>query len=661
MESASLLPMLPWELDIHTLYANKEAWQEGVHLEFKKSQSKLSEDLWETYSAFANTEGGIIILGVKDNGTILGVENVPQQKTNLTTSLNDPRKVSYNVSAAPGMIQSMELEGKQIIVFRVPKAATSQKPVYLNRDTAKAYFRQNESDILCTETMLQQMLRDKSDESPLSRLVPYTSFADIDTETWRQYRTLMKFSRPNSAWIRMEDLTLLEKLGGYTRNRETGQEGLTYAGLLMFGTDDAIRKHFPRYQINYYSYDGSERMSTLRRWNDRIYPDGSWEPNLFQFFYRVLPLISAPLRTPFKLNADMTTAQGESSAHVAVREALANAIVHADYFGDGGIDVRKYPSKLELSNPGTLLVPKNLIYKGGLSRCRNVALQSMFQNIGVVDKAGSGVDKILTGWLDQCLMPPSVEEETQGISRVIWTLPYVGLLPKSHEAELLRQFGERRYDSLDVVRRSILMIVLDRGTTAHKDIHQLLPFIHPVDLTRLLAGLVQAGFLQSEGRSSATRFSIKGESSIAIELDSASMEVVNARCNESYNTDYQSNKDISGVDASKLPQTIDVEKSSTFIAPSSASITLPDDFPAELCERIEQYRVRTRNSPEETDALILDICRGRWMTLPQLSEILDRNVAYIRNKSLQALVRHGKLQRKYESLTHKDQAYTTAK
>ncbi len=284
----------------------------------------------------------------------------------------------------------------------------------------------------------------------------------------------------------------------------------------------------------------------------------------------------------------------------------------------------------------------------------------MFQNIGVVDKAGSGVDKILTGWLDQCLMPPSVEEETQGISRVIWTLPYVGLLPKSHEAELLRQFGERRSDSLDVVRRSILMIVLDRGMVAHKDIHQLLPFIHPVDLTRLLAGLVQAGFLQSEGRSSATRYSIKGESSIAIELDSASMEVVNARCNESYNTDNQSNKDISGVGASKLTQTIDVEKSSTFIAPSSASITLPDDFPAELCERIEQYRVRTRNSPEETDALILDICRGRWMTLLQLSDILDRNVAYVRSKSLQALVRHGKLQRKYESLTHKDQAYTTA-
>ena len=587
---------------------------------------------------------------------------------NLAANLNNIEKVSCNVSLAPGMVEAVELDGKELIVIRVPKAKASQKPVYLNRNASKAYFRQNESDIACPESMLQQMLRDKSDESPLSRMLPDTSFREIDSKTWSEYRTVMKYTKLNNAWVRLDDVTLLEKLGGYARNIKTGEEGLTLAGLLMFGTDDAIRKYFPRYQINYYAYDGTERTSVLRRWSDRITVDGTWEPNLFQFFYRVLPLISEPLRTPFKLNPDMITAQGESTAHVAVREALANAIVHADYFGVGGIDIRKYPDRLELSNPGTLLVPKALIYKGGMSCCRNGALQAMFQNIGLVDKAGSGIDKILTGWLDQCLIPPSVEEETAGISRVTWTLPYVGMLPKSHEAELMRIFGERRYDSLDAVRRNILLIVQDKGTSAHKDIHQFLPFIHPVDLTRILSSLVQSGFLRSEGRASATRYSIGVGSAIDAERSSTLI----TRSSTSIESDETKEKtpqvtgsqlkegrmqERSALSGSAVSGAIDAERSSTLITQNSASTVA--EFSADLLAKIEQYRRRTRNTPEETDRIILEICQGRWFTLPQLAQLLDRSVAYIRNKSLQALVRHDKLRRKYDSPTHSDQAYTT--
>ncbi|MEG2236793.1 MAG: hypothetical protein RRY13_03960, partial [Akkermansia sp.] len=93
------------------------------------------------------------------------------------------------------------------------------------------------------------------------------------------------------------------------------------------------------------------------------------------------------LKVPFKLNPDMTR-QGESPAHIAVREALANAIVHADYHGDGGIIINKSSKKLELSNPGTLLVSREYIFTGGVSKCRNPSLQKMFQFMGIVDKAG---------------------------------------------------------------------------------------------------------------------------------------------------------------------------------------------------------------------------------------------------------------------------------
>ncbi len=677
MDSATSSSALPWEHDIYELYADKEAWKEGVHLEFKKSQTKLSEDLWETYSAFANTEGGIIILGVKDNGTVQGVENVPQQMKNLTTSLNNIEKVSCNVSLAPGMVESIELGGRNLIVIRVPKAEASQKPVYLNRNTSKAYFRQNESDICCTEDMLQQMLRDKSAESPTSRLVPYTSFSDIDPETWEQYRTIMRAFNPKHAWVRLNDQSLLERLGGYIRDKRTGLEGLTLAGLLMFGSDEAIRSNFQNHQINYYAYDGTEQLSSLRRWRNRITMDGTWAPNLFQFFYRVLPLISEPLRTPFKLNPDMTTAQGESSAHVAVREALANAIVHADYYGIGGIIVRQYTDRLELSNPGTLLVPKEHIYKGGLSRCRNGALQSMFQTIGVVDKAGTGVDKILTGWLDQCLIPPSVDEERNGLNRVTWTLPYMGLLPKSYEAELMRLIGVRLYDSLDAVRRNILMIVQAQGSAGHKEIHRLLPFIHSVDLTRILSSLVQSGFLRSEGHAVATRYSLAAVAPHTAEINSTHKEGVAphisstssshkegvAECTDgdisTYNGDtpLHISENSSTHKEGVAPHISNI--SSTHKEPGITFLQVEESLSEELRAALVAYRNKKRNSREETDDMILAICRGRWVTLPILSQLLNRNAGSLRERHLQGLSRYGQLRRRYDSPNHWNQAYTT--
>ncbi len=309
-----------------------------------------------------------------------------------------------------------------------------------------------------------------------------------------------------------------------------------------------------------------------------------------------------------------------------------------------------------------MLVPKEHIYKGGLSRCRNGALQAMFQTIGIVDKAGTGVDKILTGWLDQCLIPPSVDEEVNGLNRVTWTLPYVGLLPKSNEAELMRHFGALRYESLDAICRNILMIVHAQGSSAHKNIHQLLPFIHSVDLTRFLFGLVQSGYLHNEGRSSATRYTIANVKFIDVEHrstfihpGSTSINTDNSKDKIALSVDKQCSdgicKDRAPEDTQHNPGSIDVELHSTSIRKK---------LPTDLLRQLQRYRERTRNSPEETDSLILAICKGQWMSLPELAELLDRSVAYVRNKSLQSLVRHGKLKRKYDSPTHNNQAYMTA-
>ena len=74
--------------EVEDLMDSAEGWREGLHMEFKASREKLSSDLWSSYSAFANTDGGIIVLGVEDNGRIVGVSNVAVQLKALHAQLN---------------------------------------------------------------------------------------------------------------------------------------------------------------------------------------------------------------------------------------------------------------------------------------------------------------------------------------------------------------------------------------------------------------------------------------------------------------------------------------------------------------------------------------------------------------------------------------------
>ena len=165
----------------------------------------------------------------------------------------------------------------------------------------------------------------------------------------------------------------------------------------MFGKYDSITEtscapnFFPDYQ-EWLSDDLDAR------WTTRIYPDGTWEANLFQFYRRVLPRLQNFLPNPFRLEGN--TRVEETTAHVAVREAFINLCVHADFSVNANLLVKHVKNKFVFSNPGTMLITKAQYYKGGQSVCRNKSLQKMFMMLGAAEKAGSGVDKIMKGWSD---------------------------------------------------------------------------------------------------------------------------------------------------------------------------------------------------------------------------------------------------------------------
>ena len=181
-----------------------------------------------------------------------------------------------------------------------------------------------EGDYQCSQNEVRRMFADADISQPAdSRILKNYSWDDIDIPSLEQYRRLFAMAKPNHPWLALDNLDLMKKLGGYRKNRETGEEGFTLAGLLMFGKYDSIRdvSCVPRF---FPDFRNIPMDTTQTRWLDRVCPDGMWEANLFQFYRRVLPKLQEVIPVPFKLEGNQR--RDDTPAHEALREAQGQSL-----------------------------------------------------------------------------------------------------------------------------------------------------------------------------------------------------------------------------------------------------------------------------------------------------------------------------------------------
>ena len=393
------------------------AASENAELEFKSAKGGLPESFWETFSAFANTNGGIIVLGVKENNGKfisdgLTAEKIAFYKKNFWDCAHNKSKVSATMLTEKD-VSVVDVDGSNLLVFRIPRAPYDMRPVYLTNNPFGHTFRRNhEGDYHCTDAEVKLMFTDAQSltHSFDSQILPNYSIDDIDMPSLRGFRQRFLLKRENHPWNELDDMAFLTKIGAYKVDRTIGDEGFTRAGILMLGKIDSITNnactpnYFPDYQ---------EKLSIdpKMRWTDRIYPDGTWEANLFQFFYRVFNKLSQALPVPFML--DGITRIEESPAHTALREALVNCLVHASYADSGNILVTRYTDRITMRNPGRMLVSVDDYYAGGYSMPRNPDIQKMFMLLGFGEKAGSGADTIKNGLADMGWSVAKLKERVQ--------------------------------------------------------------------------------------------------------------------------------------------------------------------------------------------------------------------------------------------------------
>jgi len=204
----------------------------------------------------------------------------------------------------------------------------------------------------------------------------------------------------------------------------------------MFGKIRLILDAVPHYLVNYQERRAEEDDGT--RWVDRVTTDGTWSGNLYDFFQIVIQKLYRDLKVPFKLAGPFRI--DDTPVHEALREALTNTLVHADYSGTVPILIIKRPDMFSFRNPGTMRVPVEDAIRGGLSDCRNRNLQTMFDLIGYGERAGSGLPKIFQNWKEQLWRLPKLKEKFNP-EHTILLMRMVSPLPDAVMKSLESRFG----------------------------------------------------------------------------------------------------------------------------------------------------------------------------------------------------------------------------
>ena len=201
------------DIDIKSMLAEGE----NSNVEFKECGKALPKEVWPTYSAFANTHGGWIILGVKehvdrqlpDKFEVVGINDTKKIINDFTNLLDDPKKVSRNIITEDN-ISVISIDNKKVIVINVPEADYKQKPIYINGNRYnQSYKRTFEGDKHLNDEEIAMMLRDSYPGDNDMSLMEHHDMRHIDSETLRKYRTAFNLHNPSHVFSDMDDKEFL--------------------------------------------------------------------------------------------------------------------------------------------------------------------------------------------------------------------------------------------------------------------------------------------------------------------------------------------------------------------------------------------------------------------------------------------------------------------
>ena len=347
---------------------------EGLTIEFKLCSGKVEHDVFESICAFLNRFGGDVLLGVKNDGTVVGVKgDAVALRNNIMNVANDERAFDPVAYIAPEII---EYEGKTLISIRVPASGE------IHSYKGVVYDRNGDADVRVRSTAAKgMMLLRKQGIFTEQRIYPYVSKSDLNLADLKRLRIRAQNNSRDGRrhpWMDMDDDQLLRSAKLIGADRESGKSGFNLAAVMLLGTEDVIKDICPAYVT-----DAILRVKDVDRYDDRDVVG----VNLVVAYDRLMDFARKHLPDPFFLEG----AVRKSLREIIVREMVANTLIHREFTSSRPARFvierdRMYVENACRAASGDSLTPDNFTPDP-----RNPIIANFFRVIGYADQLGSGV------------------------------------------------------------------------------------------------------------------------------------------------------------------------------------------------------------------------------------------------------------------------------
>ncbi|MGB5988313.1 MAG: RNA-binding domain-containing protein [Marinifilaceae bacterium] len=372
---------------------NDLEWED---FEVKAAKAEVPKDVWSTVSAFSNTNGGWIVLGVKQIGKTFEIAGLTNPEKIEQDFINTLRGEKFNAKITP-IVNKYSFDDKYVFAFYIP--LSKDKPVYYNT-LANTFIRKGSSDQKATKEEIDAMYRDASFGTKTTRTVDGTSARDLHKLSVDRFLEYMSRFNPTFSYNKLTKKEVLRKL------KIIVDDKLTYSGLLMFGQRDVIENHFPDFRIDLLEIPADSYKNAEPRYTYRI----DEHENLWDYYFSLFERLIRRIDRPFQLTKEGFAIDDYPYVR-ALREALVNMLMHADYFSLAASRIRIFTTYIEFYNPGGL--PKSLseILKADFSMPRNPIIAKVFRVVKLAENAGFGFDKMINGWKEYAGLEPIFETD----------------------------------------------------------------------------------------------------------------------------------------------------------------------------------------------------------------------------------------------------------
>lgn len=453
-------------------------------LYFDRKRAKISnQDLANVIASFANARGGIVVVGITDEGIIEGFNQYGINK------LNEFQKV-INSLLKPSPIYECEIinvinnknEKDCVLLFHIESA--SNYIVRNNKD--EVYYRQGDSSTKLTHDQVRSLEYERKERDFETEILLDSSIDDIDLEIMNLYKQKIG-----------TDLTSEQilKARGFLRERD-GKLCLTKAGMLLFGKNPSI--YLPSARVRVLKFEGTEFQVGMEM---NIIKDRTFDSCLFKIIEQARDFINSQLREFTHLNLEGIFETIPEYPEFAWYEGLVNAVTHRDYSNSGEyITIKLFDDRLEIASPGKLGGFVTLDTMKTKRYSRNPQIARVLNELGIVRELNEGVKRIYSEMENFFLNDPIYSEPDNNSVLLVLENNIITRSRRKEESLAKKEEIKNEWNNLNYAERQVLQAISDKGEITSEETARLIGKSKPTAV-KLLNKLIDLKLIEWNGTS----------------------------------------------------------------------------------------------------------------------------------------------------------------